>query len=54
MRRGNHANIDFTRARCADRRDCAFLQRTKQLGLRGRSQFPNLIEQQRAVLRSLE
>ena len=54
MRRGDHADVDLDRVRVADALELALLEHAQQLRLQRRAHRPDLVEEERALVRLLE
>ena len=54
MRRRDDAHVDLDRVRVADALELALLQHAQQLRLQRRAHRPDLVEEQRALVRLLE
>ena len=54
MGRGDHAHVDLDRVRVADALELALLQHAQQLRLQRGAHRPDLVEEQRALVRLLE
>jgi hypothetical protein len=54
VRRGNHADVDLDRVRVADALELALLQHAQQLRLERGTHRPDLVEEERALVRLLE
>ena len=54
VRRGDDADVDLDRLRVADALELALLQHAQQLGLQRRAHRPDLVEEERALVRLLE